>query len=173
MPTQGSRPAYTSDLSLARGSADWLGLVGATGTDSSLQQVMPLSDTYRQPKAPSGGRRASLGSLAVSVPAKVSRKKFGKTGKATVKLVDALGATVTTSISVTRTQGNSTLQVCSGSGKAKLKAGKVRKVVLPCANGAIVIGAIVDTKPLVKKGDLVTFQFTGRNGPVTVESKIG
>jgi len=133
---------------------------------------MPLSETYRRPTPPAGGHHASLGSLAVSVPAKISKKTFGKTGKATVKLVDTLGATVATSISVTRTQGNATLQVCSGGGKAKLKAGKVKKVVLPCANGAIVIGAIVDTKPLVKKGDLVTFEFTGRNGQVTVQSKI-
>ena len=172
VPTQGSAPGYAGDLSLAQGSADWLGLVGAAGNDSSLQQVMPLSETYRRPTPPAGGHHASLGSLAVSVPAKISKKTFGKTGKATVKLVDTLGATVATSISVTRTQGNATLQVCSGGGKAKLKAGKVKKVVLPCANGAIVIGAIVDTKPLVKKGDLVTFEFTGRNGQVTVQSKI-
>ena len=172
VPTQPGTPGYASDLSLARGSADWLGLVGAAGNDSSLQQVMPLSETYRPPTAPAGGHRASLGSLAVSVPATISRKAFARTGKTTVKLVDAVGATATTSISVTRKQGNTTLQVCSGSGKAKLKAGKVRKVVLPCANGAIVIGAVVSTKPPVKKGDLVTFQFTGRNGPVTVQSKI-
>ncbi len=165
-------PNSGSSLTLARGSADWVGLVAPAGNDRSLQQVMPLSETYRQPKPPAGGHHASLGSMAVSVPAKISRKTFAKTGRATVKLVDAIGTTVSASVSVTRQQGNTTLEVCSGSSKAKLKAGKVRKVVVPCANGAIVIGAVVDTKPAVKKGDVATFQFIGRNGTVSVQSKI-
>ena len=108
----------------------------------------------------------------MAVPATISKKTFARTGKTAVKLVDAVGSTVATSITVTRVQGTITTSVCSGGATTKLKAGRVRKVVVSCANGAIVIGAVVSTKPPVKKGDLVTFQFTGRNGPVTVQSKI-
>ena len=174
VPAQGVHPTYGANgWSLARGSADWLGLAPQSSNGRYAQQVMPLSETYRAPKAPSGGHRAALGSLAATVPATISKRTFGSTGKTTVKLVDAVGGTVATSISVTRVQGTTTTVVCSGGTKSKLVAGRVRKVVVPCANGAIVIGAVVSTKPPVKKGDLVTFTFTGRNGPVTVQSKIG
>ncbi len=75
-------------------------------------------------------------------------------------------------MSVTHVQGNATYDICSGSTAATLSPRKVRIITIPCSNGAIVIGGSVSRLPVVKTGYVVTFTFTGRNGAITVNSRI-
>jgi hypothetical protein len=178
VPAQGVSPIYgTSGWSLSRGSAAWLGLSPQTSNNAYLQQLLPLSETYRPPSAPSGrgissAHSAQLGSLAATVPGAIAKRGFEKTGKATVKLVDALGGKVTASIAVTSVKGTTTTDICSGSGTVKLRAGVVKSIALPCSSGAIVIGGSASTLPAVNKGDQAAFSITGRNGLITIVAKI-
>ena len=178
VPVQGANPIYgTSGRSLSQGAGTWSGLSPQASDQSYLMQLMPLSQTYRPPAAPSTHgiahpRRATLGSMAIAAPGAVAKAGFEKTGKATVKVLDALGGTVTAGISVFYVQGQATYDVCSGSTVARLSPGRAKAVAIPCANGAIVIGGVVSTLPVVKKGYQVTFTFTGRNGTITVSSRI-
>ena len=139
--------------------------------------MIPLSKTYRPPAAPAGRgiaspRRAHLGSLAVTAPGSVAKRSFAKTGIAAAKVVDALGGKVTAGISVTHVQGTTTYDICSGSAIVRLAPAKAKTIKIPCANGSVVIGGAVSSLPVVKKGYVVTFTFTGRNGTIAVSSRI-
>jgi hypothetical protein len=179
VPVQGADPIYgTAARSLSEGAGTWVGISPETAGQSYRVQVMPLAKTYRPPPAPSGRaiaapRNAHLGSLAVIAPGIVAKRSFAKTGKTVVRVIDALGGKVTAEISVTHVQGATTYDICSGSTVARLAPGKVKTVTIPCANGAVVIGGAVSRLPVVKKGYVVTFSFVGRNGVITVDSRIG
>ncbi len=176
--------SYSSDGTLSSGAATLYGSTTETGTTNEgvtnhAVRVIPLSDTYRTPSAPSARGiahplRGSLDSLAVTVPGVLALNSFRASGKATVRLVDAIPDTVDVSIDVTRTTRSTVYDLCSGGSSTRLAAEQVRAVTLSCASGAIVIGGGATTGgPDVKKGDLVTFSFTGRNGALTLISKIG
>jgi hypothetical protein len=178
VPAQGADVVYgEASRSLSQGVGTWFGLSPQSPSQGYKIQLMPLSKTYRPPAAPSAvgissPRKAHLGSLAVTAPGAIAPKGFEKTGKATAKVVDALGGKVTAAIAVTYVKGTTTYDICSGSMVATLSAGKADAVGIPCANGATVIGGNVSDLPVVKKGYVATFTFTGRNGAVTLASKI-
>jgi hypothetical protein len=178
VPVQGADPIYgTSSRSLSQGVASLFGFSPQETNQNYLILLMALSVTYRPPAAPSARgiahpRKATLGSLAVTAPGAIAGKSFEKTGKTTAKVLDALGGTVTAAITVYYVQGQSVYDVCSGSSVARLSPGKVRALAIPCSNGAIVIGGVVSTLPVVKRGYDATLTFTGRNGTITVNSRI-
>jgi hypothetical protein len=179
VPVQGADPVYGGAArSLSEGTADWVGISPQTPSQAYRIQVMPLTKTYRPPAAPSGrsiaaARKAHLGSMAVTAPGIVAKRSFAKTGTTVAKVIDALGGKVTAELSVTNVQGTTTYDICSGSIVARLAPGRAKTLTIPCANGAIVIGGVSSTLPVVKKGYVVTFTFVGRNGAITVNSRIG
>jgi hypothetical protein len=93
--------------------------------------------------------------------------------KVTLRLVDAIPDRISGSISVTRMSGTTTEDVCSGGALDKLAAGRVRTVTYTCGSSAIVIGGTVASGVAADQGDLVTFTFGGRNGTLTLTSRVG
>jgi hypothetical protein len=167
-----------SYVAISSGAATWLASATATNNTTYAVLAMALSDTYRTPRAPSAKgitdpHRGSLGSLAVTVPGELALKSFRKSGKVTLRLVSALPDRISESITVSRTVGNTTEEVCGGGATTRLAAGRVRTVTYTCGSGAIVIGGPVSSELDVKTGDLVTFSFDGRNGPWTLTSRVG
>jgi hypothetical protein len=167
-----------SNVAISTGAATWLGSVTATSNTTYAVLAIALSSTYRTPSAPSARgiadpRRGSLGSLAVTVPGKLALKSFRKTGKVTLRLVDAIPDRISGSITVSRTSGNTTEDVCSGGANDKLAVGRVRTVTYTCGSSAIVIGGTLAAGVSADKGDLVTFTFGGRNGTLTLTSRVG
>jgi hypothetical protein len=167
-----------SNVAISTGAATWLATTTATSNTAYAVLALALSDTYRTPSAPSAQgivdpRRGSLGSLAVTVPGKLALKSFRKTGQVTLRLVDAIPDHISGSISVTRKSGSTTEEVCSGGAVDKLAAGRVRTVTYTCGSGAIVIGGTVAAGVAANQGDLVTFTFGGRNGTLTLTSRVG
>jgi hypothetical protein len=160
---------------LSTGTASWLGFTAQSGNQTYRTDVIPLSDTYRQPSPPRGsGIKAVLGSTAVTVPGRIPHGGFGRTGKTTIGLIDTFGGKVTVSITVTRPTKTTTYELCSGTTATRLAAGKAKTLTVPCGSGTIVIGGGggVSTGVAVKKGDVVAFTITGRNGPLVVNAKI-
>jgi hypothetical protein len=178
VPAQGVDPVYgDASRSLSEGVGTWFGVSPQTPSQGYAVQLMPLSKTYRPPAAPSAAgvpspRRGHLGSLAVTAPGAIAKKGFEKTAKVTAKVIDALGGKVTASIVIDYVKGTTTYDVCAGSAIAKLSPGRPGTVSIPCASGAVTIGATVTDIPVVKKGYLATLTFTGRNGSITLKSKI-
>jgi hypothetical protein len=178
VPAQGVDSVYgEASRSLSEGVGTWFGVSPQTPSQGYEMQLLPLSKTYRPPAAPSAAgisspRRGHLGSLAVTAPGAIVKQGFEKTAKVTAKLVDAIGGKVTATIAINYVKGTTTYEVCSGDGVAKLSPGRAATVSIPCASGAVTLGATVSDIPVVKKGYLVTFTFTGRNGSITLKSKI-
>jgi hypothetical protein len=139
--------------------------------------VLPLSETYRTPKPPSAQgipapRRGRFGSLAVTVPGKIALKHFRKTGKVTIRLVDALTTRIPASVSVTRIKGTTTYDICGGGLTPKLTAGHAKTITMTCGSGAIVIGGTAAAGVDAHNGDLVAFTFGGRNPGLTVNARV-
>ncbi|HEY1690160.1 MAG TPA: hypothetical protein VGF95_14995 [Solirubrobacteraceae bacterium] len=171
-----------TDASLSTGAADWLGVSSETGSERYAIELVALSQTYKPPAPPSGkgipsAHHGSLGSIAAVAPGKIALKAFRKTGKVKVRVVSALTESVSAEISVSRTRGNTTTDICSAGVKAKLKAHQAKTITLTCAvSGVFVIGggSQVSTKPTdAKKGDAVAFAFANRNGSLAIASKLG
>jgi hypothetical protein len=76
------------------------------------------------------------------------------------------------SVSDSRTTKSETLEVCDGGSKAKLSAHRARTITLTCASGVIVIGGSSGSGVAARKGDLVQFTFSGRNGGLTVNARV-
>ena len=177
VPAQGVDSVYgDASRSLSEGVGTWFGVSPQTAKGYAVQ-LMPLSKTYRPPAAPSANgilspRRGHLGSLAVTAPGAIVKQGFEKTAKVTAKLIDAIGGKATATIAINYVKGTTTYEVCSGGAVAKLSPGRAATVSIPCASGAVTLGATVSDIPVVKKGYLVTFTFTGRNGSITLKSKI-
>jgi hypothetical protein len=140
-------------------------------------RVLPLSDTYRTPKPPSArgiphARRGRFGSLAVTVPGKIPLKHFRKTGKVTIRLVDAVTTRIPASVSVTRVKGDTTYDICGGGLTPKLTAHHAKTITMTCGSGAIIIGGTAAAGVDAHKGDLVVFSFGGRNPGLTVNARV-
>jgi hypothetical protein len=171
---------YGTGGTISTGVATWYSF--GTGSDRTYQvanrvRALPLSETYRTPKPPSAHgirapRRAHFGSLAVTVPGKIAMKHFRKTGKVTIRLVDALTTRIPVSVSVTRTRGDTTYDIGSGGLTPKLTAGRAKTITLTCGSGAIVIGGTAAPGIDTHKGDLVVFSFGGRNPGLTVNARV-
>ena len=176
----GTTSTLVTGRALATGNPTWLGFSVDTGPDSRGSEVVSLSDTYRQPSAPSGSGisspiKAVLSSLAVTAPGRIPHGSFSRSAQTTLRLVDAFGGKVTVSILVSRPTKQTTYDLCSGSSVVRLSAGKVKTATIPCASGTIVIGGGggVARGVAVKKGDSVQFTITGRTGPLVLGSRIG
>ena len=170
-----------SDSTLSLGDGSWF--ASATQTDASGDrfaiEALPLSDTYATPAFPSpagipGPRRASLGSLSVIAPGRLSVASFDN--NIAVRLLSALADRATTSVTVTRKTGGGIEDVCSGSVVTRLQPGRVTNAIVPCGSGAIVIGggpgSGTSSNPGVKRGDTVQFTIGFRNGTLTLSSKV-
>jgi hypothetical protein len=164
---------------LATGNPAWLGFAVDLGSQTNRSEVVSLSDTYRQPSPPRGGGisspiRASLSSLAVTVPGRIAHTSFSRNAQTTLRVVDAFGGKVTISILVSRLSKQTTFDLCQGSSVVRLSAGKVKAVTIPCGSGVIVIGGGggVARGIAVKKGDSVQFTISGRTGPLILNSRI-
>jgi hypothetical protein len=169
-----------SQGTISTGVSSWYSF--GKGSDPSYQVptrvlALPLSDTYRTPKPPSAHgishpRRGHFGSLAVTVPGKIALKHFRKTGKVTIRLVDAVTTRIPASVTVTRTKGDTTYDICGGGLSPKLKAGHAKTITMTCASGAIIIGGTAAAGVDAHKGDLVQFLFGGRNPGLVVNARV-
>jgi hypothetical protein len=167
---------------ISTGAATWYGDTLALDNVTYAVRAIPLSTVYRTPKAPSGSglrdpRRGELGSLAMTVPGKIALKSFRKTGRVKVKVVSAFTGRVLLSVGDSRTSKNTTIDVCEGGAKVKLTAHHARTITLTCSGGGIVIGGVATGRTAssqidARKGDLVQFTMSGRNGGFTVNARV-
>jgi hypothetical protein len=162
---------------ISTGAATWYGDTLAINNIKYGVRAIPLSTVYRTPKPPSGRgltdpRHAELGSIAVTVPGKIALKSFRKNGRVKVKVVSTFTGRVLLSLGDSRTSKNTTIEVCGGGVTAKLIAHRARTITLTCAGSGIVIGGTASSQIDARKGDLVQFGFSGRNGGFGVSARV-
>jgi hypothetical protein len=147
---------------------------------------LPLSDTYREPPAPSTsgvadpGKVHRIGSLAAIVPRAVSLKSFRANGEMTMSVVDAIAGPVTVSVDDTRTSKAEELIVCQGglAKPTKLAPEKPQTLKLSCTagGGAVVLGGsggTVSKAVDAHKGDLLAITITDRKQALTLPVHVG
>jgi hypothetical protein len=159
---------------------------GATTWYTADGMGLPLSDTYREPPAPSTsgvadpGKVHRIGSLAAIVPRAVSLKSFRANGEMTMSVVDAIAGPVTVSVDDTRTSKAEELIVCQGglAKPTKLAPEKPQTLKLSCTagGGAVVLGGsggTVSKAVDAHKGDLLAITITDRKQALTLPVHVG
>jgi hypothetical protein len=171
-------PNDTSIESLSTGAATWnIGSESLGDGKPYAIRGIPLSSSYKPPPAPSGRgishpKRGRLGPLATTVPGRVALKHWHKTGQLTFRVVDEVADHLGVSVADIRTlRGGKTAVECAGRKSLTLKARQVATVTVTCARVHAKTGRATAAVP-VKKGDLVRLRLTGRNGTLTVTSKV-
>jgi hypothetical protein len=180
LPTAYVRYSYTSDPpELSTGNPTWFfstDPVYANGTFGV--RGIPLTDGYTPPAPPSAHgiahpRRTRFGSLALTSPGKVALKKFRKTGRLTLRAVDALPNHVSFDMVESRKTGPTTSESECGSNKnVRLAARHTKTITLVCAGEGVVVGGTAAAGVPAKKGDSVMIMVNGRNGLFTLTAKV-
>ena len=102
----------------------------------------------------------------MTVPGKLPIKHWKKTGQVTVRLSSVYAGHLSVDVYDTFTKAMTVNYICSNEASEKVAVRKVRTVTLSCNQGGY--KAPISTS----KHDIVTFSFTGRNGPLTVTSPV-
>jgi hypothetical protein len=150
----------------------------AFGTNDRRSWATPLSAAATPPSAPKKGikhpRSLRIGTGVAVIAKKTPHKALRKKGRLTIKVRTSVTDTV--SVEVTTNRKNSGYSyIYVGSKAKKVRAGHTVTITLHLHSGGTVIGGSAGSElPLtdVKRGDIITYTVTTRNGTVQGAAKV-